>query len=233
MLEPVNDSIGEYLVSARSFAEYAAFFDLGPDDLRGSVLDCPGGGASFTATAASRGAGAVAVDPAYADPPADVTARVRAELARGKAWVTARTSRYEWGFHRDPETLTRGRTESARLFAADIAAHPERYRVGSLPHLPFADEAFDLVLSSHFLFTYADRLDRAFHLAALRELRRVARGQVRVFPVVDQAGGRLDDLVDNLVHAITADGVRVERRQVPYEFQRGADTMLVLHPPSR
>ncbi|MFD2083130.1 Methyltransferase domain-containing protein [Actinopolymorpha cephalotaxi] len=229
----MSDSIGEYLVSARSFAEYSAFFDLGEDDLRGSVLDCPGGGASFTATAASRGADAIAADPAYADPPAEVAARVRAEVDRGGAWVTARTGRYEWGFHHDPETLTRGRAESARLFAADITAHPDCYRFAALPELPFADEAFDLVLSSHFLFTYADRLDRDFHLAALRELRRVARGQVRVFPLVDQAGGRLDGLVDDLVRALTADDVRAERRRVPYEFQRGADTMLVLHPPGR
>lgn len=229
----MNDSIGEYLVSARSFAEYAAFFDLGPDDLRGSVLDCPGGGASFTATAASRGVDAIAVDPAYTEPPAEVAGRVRAELDRGSAWVTARAGRYEWGFHHDPEALTRSRTESARLFAADIAAHPERYRFGTLPNLPFADGAFDLVLSSHFLFTYADRLDRDFHLAALRELRRVARGQVRVFPLVDHAGGRLDSLVDDLVRVFAEDGVRAERRRVPYEFQRGADTMLVLHPPGR
>ena len=41
--------IGPYLVSARSAAEYRAMFALTDDDLRGRVLDCPGGGASFTA----------------------------------------------------------------------------------------------------------------------------------------------------------------------------------------
>ena len=37
--------------------------------------------------------------------------------------------------------------------------------------------------SSHLLFSYADRLDRAFHVASLRELARVGR-EVRVFPLV-------------------------------------------------
>ena len=32
----------------------------------------------------------------------------------------------------------------------------------ALPDLPFPDDAFDLVLSSHLLFTYADRLDADF-----------------------------------------------------------------------
>ena len=60
--------IGEYLVSARSFAEYRALFGLTDGDLRGSVLDCPGGAAGFTATACARGVDARAVDPVYALP---------------------------------------------------------------------------------------------------------------------------------------------------------------------
>ena len=44
------------------------------------------------------------------------------------------------------------------------------------------------MLSSHFLFTYADRLDLEFHRAALRELHRVARREVRVFPLLEQGG---------------------------------------------
>ena len=59
----------------------------------------------------------------------------------------------------------------------------------SLPRLPFPGGRFDLVLSSHFLFTYADRLDLEFHRAALRELHRVARREVRVFPLLEQGGG--------------------------------------------
>ena len=61
---PVDpDNVGEYLISARSFAEYRAMFELSDGDLRGRILDCPAGGSSFTALAAASGARPVAVDP--------------------------------------------------------------------------------------------------------------------------------------------------------------------------
>jgi len=68
----------------------------------------------------------------------------------------------------------------------------------ALPTLPFPDRSFDLVLSSHLLFSYTDRLDVAFHLAALLELARVSRGQVRVFPLVDYNGHPQPTLLDQL-----------------------------------
>ncbi|RZS41055.1 hypothetical protein EV193_103373 [Herbihabitans rhizosphaerae] len=41
--------IGEMLVSPRSLAEYRGMFRLTDGDLAGRILDCPGGGAGFTA----------------------------------------------------------------------------------------------------------------------------------------------------------------------------------------
>lgn len=70
--------IGDFLVSARSFDEYRAMFALTDADLRGRVLDCPGGGASFTAAARARGADAFAVDPIYASRPRELVARLDA-----------------------------------------------------------------------------------------------------------------------------------------------------------
>jgi len=61
---------------------------------------------------------------------------------------------------------------SAEAFSRDLIAHPARYVPASLPGLPLPGGRFDLVLSSHFLFTYADLLDLEFHRAALRELHR-------------------------------------------------------------
>ena len=61
--------------------------------------------------------------------------------------------------------------------------HPERYVAGGLPDLPFEADSADLALVANLLFVYDDRLDREFHAAALRELARVAREEVRVFPL--------------------------------------------------
>lgn len=222
-------SIGDFLVSSRSFAEYQAMFALTDADLDGRVLDCPGGGASFTAAVCARGGDAIAADPAYAAPPADLIGRLEGEFRRGSAWTTSHAHRYAWTFFRDPAEHDRIRSDSARLFGADLQHHPDRYVPAALPELPFDDGAFDLVLSSHLLFTYADRLDVDFHVAALRELARVSRSRVRIYPLVDQAGRPLPELLEHLVQPLTAEGLAPRLVDVDYEFQRGAHTMLELH----
>jgi Methyltransferase domain len=230
MTSPGRDSIGDFLISARSFAEYRAMFALTDADLRGRILDCPGGGASFTATAGALGLEAVAVDPVYATPPDRLAERMVAELQRGRQFANANTERYVWDFYGDPDGHTRVRAESAHLFAEDLLANRHRYVGGALPCLPFPDGAFDLVLSSHLLFTYADRLDPDFHLAAVREMARVCRGVVRIYPLVDQAGRPVQELLDGLVGRLAASGLRARVTDVGYEFQRGAREMLEVLP---
>ncbi|RBY96817.1 hypothetical protein DQ237_09125 [Blastococcus sp. TF02-8] len=201
-------------------------FALGDEDLAGSVLDCPGGASSFTASARRRGTRAVAVDPVYLTSADQLAERVSAELERGHAWATANAERYLWDFFGGLPGHQRSRAASAALFAGDRKANPGRYLPAALPHLPFAERSFDLVLSSHLLLTYADRLDAGFHLAAVREMARVSRTGVRLYPLVDQAGRPHPELVERLIGSLTADGLRVRVRDVDYEFQRGARTML-------
>jgi hypothetical protein len=55
-------------------------------------------------------------------------------------------------------------------FAVDMGNHPDRYVAGRLPELPFVQASFNLVLSSHLLFGYADRLDMPFHRTAIGKL---------------------------------------------------------------
>ncbi|MFH5232126.1 class I SAM-dependent methyltransferase, partial [Antrihabitans spumae] len=217
-----------YLITARSLAEYLAMFGLAEKDIRGRILDCPGGAASFTAQACELGAEVVAVDPIYAAPAAEVAKHALAEAGRSSAWTTASAARYVWDFYGDAAGHHDSRRAAAQRFATDIVAHPLRYIAASLPALPFADNTFDLVLSSHLLFTYADRLDLAFHVAALTELARVSAGDVRVYPLVDHAGDRLDDLVAELRTELSRNGITSDIRPVEFEFQRGSNTMLVL-----
>lgn len=221
-------SIGKYLISSRAFAEYRAMFALTDADLHGRVLDCPGGGASFTATTRAQGADVVAVDPVYATPHEELIAQLDVELERGAVWAQERADSYAWTFYGDLAGHSRLRRESARLFAADLRTHPDRYVAASLPSLPFEDSSVDLVLSSHLLFTYADRLDLPFHFQALREMARVARGQVRVYPLVDQSGQALNELVAVLIADLAAVELTARVVEVDYEFQRGARSMLVV-----
>ncbi|MGW4769765.1 hypothetical protein ACWEO2_17180 [Nocardia sp. NPDC004278] len=65
--QPNIDTLDEFLISARSLAEYRAIFALADVDLDGHILG-PGGAASFTAEASELGATVSAADPIYAHP---------------------------------------------------------------------------------------------------------------------------------------------------------------------
>jgi hypothetical protein len=116
-------------------------------------------------------------------------------------------------------------------FLKDLPAGLERgrYRTDALPHLRFADGAFDLALCSHLLFLYSDALSLKFHLAAVEEMARVA-GEVRVFPLLGAYGAPSPHL-KSLVHALQDRGYAVETRHVPYEFLRGGNEVLFVSGP--
>lgn len=221
--------LGRTLFSARPLAEYRAMFALTDQDLSGQLLDCPGGAASFTAEVCAAGSEATAVDVAYQHPPAELAALARSEAERGNGYLAGNASRYVWSYFHDLTGHDQARRDAAEGFARDITARPQRYLAAALPHLPFEDRSFDLVLSGHLLFTYTDRLDSAFHLQALLELVRVTRAQVRVFPLLEHTGRTDEQLLDHLRAQLAESGIDSEVRPVSYEFQRGGNQMLLLH----
>ncbi|RZS87557.1 methyltransferase family protein [Motilibacter rhizosphaerae] len=225
----------DYLVTARSLREYAAMLGLDPAALAGrDVLDCPGGAASFAAEAAALGARVTAADPVYALPAGEVAVRALDDTAAGARGIAAHAERYAWTTFAGPEEHAAERTAAAARFAWDLRVSPERYVAAALPDLPFSDGSFDLVLSSHLLFTYADRLDPAFHVAAARELVRVCRpgGEVRVFPLVPHDPAAYAPVAE-VRAALEADGCVTAVLPVAYRLQRGAYSALVITPPPR
>lgn len=66
----------------------------------------------------------------------------------------------------------------------------ENYIFTELPKLPFENDSFDLIVSSHLLFTYDDRFDYKFHKDSILEMLRVAK-EVRIFPLVDYKNSRV------------------------------------------
>lgn len=223
MFRPEN-RIGAMLVSSRSLDEYRRMFTLTDADLAGRILDCPGGAASLTAEVNAAGGRAVACDPTYELPVEQVRDTTLESLGRAYSYHQANPAEYVWTYFRDPDHYLESRTRSVELFAADRAAHPDNYLPAALPALPFTDQRFDLVLTSHLLFSYADRLDRAFHVASLLELARIGR-DVRVFPLVPMGMTESPDLAA-VRAALTAAGLRTTVQPVDYEFQRGGNTMM-------
>jgi SAM-dependent methyltransferase len=213
------------LITSRSAAEYRAMFGLTPADLAAAVLDCCAGGSGFAAETAAR---VVAADPAYALGQHDLAHRVRAALHDGDQIIGAHAEYFDWSWYGDPVHRTELRTAAARHFLADFREHPGRYVAAALPNLPFTTGSFDLVLCSHLLFTWSDLLDAGWHSRALAELIRVARREVRIYPLVVQGTGQPVAFLGDLRTELTAAGYRSRILTVPYRFQKNADKMLVI-----
>lgn len=203
-------------------------FDLTSDDLSRSILDCPGGAASFAAEANDRGTSVIAVDPVYTASAEWLAQHAVDEAIRGNRHTGASVESFVWTFFTDIDDHLERRTAAARRFGADLIDRSSAYVTGSLPRLPFRGSSFDLVLSSHLLFMYADRLDEDFHVAAALELTRVARSEVRIFPLISEAGTDVAPLINAVREAVATIGATTTVSRTSYEFQRGGDEMLVI-----
>ena len=212
----------------RTYDEYISMFDLNIEDLQGKrILDCPSGACSFTAAAVRQGIDVMACDIAYEYAADDLQRKGIQDVAHAMEQMAQAAEQYEWGFFGDIDGLRAHRLQALRDCSVHRREEPHRYVHATLPSLPFEDGEFDVVLSAHFLFMYGDRLDEAFHRNTLVELLRVAKEEVRIFPLIDLAWKRppqVDIVIEQAKHL----GCEVQERTVPYEFMRGGNTMLYI-----
>lgn len=209
----------------RRFDEYEAFFGLADIPPGTSILDVGGGPASFAAEASARGLNVIAADPLYAAGADAIRRRFEETCADMMAGLRMARYRFRWARYGSPENIEKIRRAALDLFLADFELQGHRrYVTASLPRLPFANDAFALGLCSHLLFLYGDELDSAFHVAALRELARVAR-EVRVFPLVN-VDGRPSSHLPVVMAELEEYGLFPELVPVPFEFQVGGTQML-------
>jgi ubiquinone/menaquinone biosynthesis C-methylase UbiE len=232
LISPVPSSfeLSSVAFFGRSAAEYAAFFDLDLEGLRGrAVLDVAAGPSAFTAEANRAGVRATAVDPLYGCPPETLAAYVRLDYAKTGAQMRAKPELFRLKSFASLDEAVADRSAAAERFLADYEAGflDNRYVGGALPRLPFADDSFDVVLCAHLLFIYEKLFDYAFHLAACREMVRVSRGEVRVHPVCGPDGRPYSEL-ERLLSDLAAEGIASRLEAVDYEFFRGSDTTLIL-----
>ncbi|MBI2422204.1 MAG: SAM-dependent methyltransferase [Candidatus Hydrogenedentes bacterium] len=212
----------------RSFDEYVRMFNLGASELERSILGCGDGPASFNSEAYARGVRIISVDPLYHHSAQEIRRRISDVRPGLMEQLRLHADAYCWDLITSPAELERLRMQAMASFLEDYALGLEegRYLPYSLPNLPFRHGAFDLALVSHFLFTYADQLRPSFHLNALLECLRVAQ-EVRVFPLVNHDGTPVKWL-PALTSALAQQGFTSRIQQVDYEFQKGANTMLVV-----
>jgi SAM-dependent methyltransferase len=214
----------------RSYEEYLALFDLAPEDLGRRILGCGDGPAAFNAELTRRGGAIVSVDPLYRFSAEEIRRRIAETSRTVLDQVRCHQGDYRWEAMRSVEHLGAVRMLAMERFLADFedGRRAGRYIAAELPALPFADQQFDLALSSHFLFLYSGQLSAEFHVDAIQEMLRVAR-EVRVFPLLTLDGARSPH-VAAVCDRLRCNGFRLAVKPVAYEFQRGACEMLVIKP---
>ncbi len=210
----------------RSFDEYTCMFDLKATELSLRILGCGDGPASFNVECNQRGGQVTSIDPLYRFSREMIEQRIAETYEEVMQQTGANREKFIWDAIPSLADLGRIRMEAMQRF---LSSYEEgrlqgRYVPGELPDVPFADQTFDLALSSHFLFLYTDYLTFEFHASAIAEMLRVAC-EVRIFPLLDmnaQESRYLTDLL-GVFHKY-----KPEIRKVNYEFQRGGNKMLVL-----
>jgi SAM-dependent methyltransferase len=212
----------------RALDEYVSMFALSASDLGKSILGCGDGPASFHCDLRRRGGRVVSVDPVYALSAPAIRRRIEETCEAVVDQTRRHMDRFVWGRIRDVEHLKAVRLAAMETFLDDFETGKRegRYVVAGVPDLPFANDTFDLCLSSHFLFLYSDKLSCDFHVQALGEMLRVA-GEVRVFPLCD-VNARRSTHVEPVIRHFRDKGLDVAEVAVDYEFQVGGNTMLRL-----
>ena len=214
----------------RVASDYEAMFAIRLAELSGKhVLDCPSGPSSFVSEANAVGVHAIGVDPLY-DQPLEVL------LQRGAADVDYTMARMgdnssEFG-DVNLQAYASSKLQAMIRFARGFEQGKANgvYRAAQLPNLPFADGAFDLVLSGHLLLTYSSPesggilpnsdFSLAWHVEAVMELVRVCRGEVRLYPTTTRWKTPCrHPYAEAIAEHCTSRGMRV--RYEPSSFARG------------
>jgi len=210
----------------RSFDEYCRMFGLSEVDLQLRIIGCGDGPASFNSEMLKLGHRVVSCDPLYQLSTTQIQERIDETYENVMRQTYENRHRFVWTRIKSPEELGKVRLAAMKKFLADFddGKRDARYVTAELPVLPFASNAFDLAVCSHFLFLYSDILTFEFHQLAIEEMCRVAQ-EVRVFPLLNynaQTSPFLEPLLKVLADARYNTSIEV----VPYEFQRGGNQML-------
>ncbi|MEM6450601.1 MAG: SAM-dependent methyltransferase [Cyanobacteria bacterium P01_D01_bin.105] len=210
----------------RSFDEYINMFLLTATDLHRSILSVADGPASFNAEGTERGYKIQSLDPLYAFSADEIKDRFYAVRDGIIQQIRDTPKDWVWHYHASPDALQAQRTQVTERFAADYQKGQQqgRYTTGALPDLPYADNAFDLGLCSHFLFLYSQQLDVDFHIEAIAAMLRVCK-EVRVFPLLT-LGREKSPHIEPVTKYLEARGFTCAVVPVMYELQKGGNKML-------
>lgn len=218
-------AVKDLLLSGHNLVDYEHMFDLTEDDLNHKILTLASGFDSFNAQMHERGNQVVSCARNYHLSHIIMEQLVSENVDRLRSHVQQNLDDFLLADSSDLDEVEHNWTRAAKVFMDDYQTGKSegRYRADVLPNLGFADETFDLALTSHFLFANSELTLQA-HVDYIKEMTRVAN-EVRIFPLND-LDGEISPLLGPVMLELQQQNYAVEVRQVNYEFQRGGNAML-------
>ncbi|NEO98929.1 MAG: hypothetical protein F6K58_09680 [Symploca sp. SIO2E9] len=217
----------------RSLSEYKQMFLLDFSDWVGkSILDCPGGPASFSREARQMGIEVCAVDPQYVNNPDKLLEIGSQDIGYVISKIAQTSEQRKWDYYQNLEHLKNRQLEILHSFIEDYRNHWQSqsyYIAASLPYLPFEDNTFELATSGHLLFSFQAHFPKTFTIDSLLELARVAR-EVRVFPLRANEQDRSKPFAyfEEIRASLHQQGLTVEVKPSAFEFQVGANEVMIV-----
>ncbi|WP_299254801.1 SAM-dependent methyltransferase [uncultured Cytophaga sp.] len=209
----------------RTLNEYCAFFQLTEDDLKKNILSIGDGPASFNSEMHQNGNRVLSVDPIYGFSKAQLQHRIEETRKEVMTQVRQNAEKFIWHTIKNPDELERIRIKAMQEFIKDFdtGKAENRYLYHEMPiPIEYADNSFELGLSSHFLILYS-KLGLDFHIQSITEMLRLCN-EVRIFPLLNLNAEKsevLDAIIDHFNKIYT-----VEIKEVDYEFQKNGNQFL-------
>jgi len=214
-------TLDQVALVGRTYTEYKRMFAVTKESLEGKkVLDVAAGVSSFCAIGNAVGLNITAIDPAYYFMADEIETKAEEDLDTVLAKLAFNKSHYNWDFYHDIEGVRISRFKAYQTFLKDYQSNTSNYIPGEVSKLPFEDKEFDTTLVSHLMFLYDHLFTEEEQIATFRELIRVTRNEIIIFPTKNLSGQNskwVDLIIKNtefLEHTF-----RLEKAQ--FEFQKG------------
>lgn len=210
----------------RSLAEYRKFFNLSDEDLDKRILSVGDGPAGVNAELKILGKKYISYDPIYIFSKEQIQQRIKETYNIIQQETKENYKNFIWKEYENPEELFEIRMKAMSIFLEDFeqGKNEGRYISGELPNLSFANNEFDLVICSHFLFLYTEHFSLKNHLKSIKEMLRVGN-EIRIFPLLD-----LDTKPSVFLKPVIEEMEKMDYlcciEKVNYEFQVNGNEML-------
>lgn len=212
----------------RSYREYLKMFSLKEEKLKDiRILDCAAGASSFTPHLLEEGLDSTAVDIQYGKSVGETKKQCVNDFHMLLEMHSGLDIKVNSAFFQDPENMFQRRRSIYEEFIESYARYKNKKFVESaLPKLPFDDNSVDLILSSHLLFLYEDRLGYDFHRDSVEEMLRIVTGEIRIYPIIKlHSENSKSSFLSRLVNDL-GDRADFEVEKVNYQSSRDGDEML-------